>query len=236
MPYDSIFKRYELKYLLTGEQYVMIKKLMDEYMRNDDYGCSDVVNVYFDTPDFLLVRRSIEKPIYKEKLRIRCYGVANKNSDVFVELKRKYDSVVYKRRVLVKENRLADVLSGSGGKTQIEKEIDYFIKRYQDISPQMVISYRREALYAKDDDNLRVTFDRDILWRNYDLSLESGIYGLPVLPEGEILMEVKTADSFPLWLARFLSANRIYKTSFSKYGNAYVQYLKKLQKGGRKVA
>lgn len=236
MAYCSIFKRYELKYLLSIEQYVKLKILTDEYMRSDKYGNSDVLNVYYDTPDFLLIRRSIEKPIYKEKLRVRCYGIADKNSDVFVELKKKYDSVVYKRRILVKESQLSDALSGRDGKTQIEKEIDYFIGNYKDISPKMVISYRREALYAKDDENLRITFDRDILWRDYDLSLESGIYGLPVLPEGKILMEVKTAGSFPLWLTRFLSANSIYKTSFSKYGTAYLQYLKKSQKGEQNVA
>lgn len=236
MSYCSIFKRYELKYLLTAEQYDRLKMLTDEHMRSDRYGNSDVLNVYYDTPDFLLIRRSLDKPVYKEKLRIRSYGVADQNGDVFVELKKKYDSVVYKRRILVKENELSKALSGSGGKTQIEKEIDYFISYYKNISPKMVISYRREALYAKDDGNLRITFDKDILWRDYDLSLESGIYGMPVLPQGRILMEVKTAGAVPLWLTRFLSANRIYKTSFSKYGTAYVQYLQSSRKGEKKVA
>ncbi len=205
-------------------------------MRSDSYADGDVVNVYFDTRDFLLIRRSIESPLYKEKLRIRCYGVAESDSDLFIELKKKYDSVVYKRRILVKQNQLERALSGHGGKTQIEKEIDYFIGHYKGISPKMVISYRREALCAEGDGNLRITFDRNILWRDYDLSLSSGIYGKPVLPEDKILLEVKTAYALPLWLTRFLSANSIYKTSFSKYGTAYLQYLDNLQKGEQKVA
>lgn len=236
MAYCSIFKRYELKYLITTEQYLRLKALTDEYMCGDRYANSDVNNIYYDTPDFLLVRRSIEKPVYKEKLRARCYGVADGDSEVFVELKKKYESVVYKRRILIKERQLSEALSGSGGKTQIEKEIDYFIGHYPGISPKMVISYRREALQAKDDESLRITFDREILWRDYDLSLKSGMYGQRVLDEGLVLMEVKTARALPLWLVRFLSENRIYKTSFSKYGTAYLHYLKSLQKGEQKVA
>lgn len=235
MGYCNVFKRYELKYLLTCEQYRAIKNLMESYMRGDKYGESDILNVYYDTPDFLLIRRSLEKPVYKEKLRVRSYGVPKKDGDVFVEIKKKYKSVVYKRRVVEKQKNVERLLGG-GATTQIGKEIGYFVSMYQDIAPRMVISYRREAFYAKDDGDFRVTFDKNILWRNYDLSLESGIYGQPVLPEGMILMEVKTAAAIPLWMTRFLSANAVFKTSFSKYGTAYMQMIKKKEQGGQKVA
>ncbi len=236
MNYCSVFKRYELKYLLTTEQYLRIMQLTDKYMYKDRYGESDVNNVYYDTPDYLLIRRSIEKPIYKEKLRVRCYGVAVDDSEVFVELKKKFDSVVYKRRIQSKESEIEEILSGNGGKTQIGREIDYFVNHYKGLSPKMVISYRRRAFYGKDDADLRITFDSEILWRNYDLSLKSGIYGNKLLPEGKILMEIKSAHSFPLWLARFLSAENIYNTSFSKYGSAYIQFIKNTRQGDKKVA
>lgn len=236
MSYCNVFKRYELKFLLTTEQYRQIRERMEEFMRADKYGESDILNIYYDTPDYRLVRRSLEKPIYKEKLRVRSYGVATKDSDVFVEIKKKYHSVVYKRRIVEKEGNLSSILSGDGGNTQIGKEIDYFIRLYHELSPKMVISYRREAFYAKNDGEFRMTFDRNILWRDYDLSLRRGIYGLPVLPDGIVLMEVKTSGAIPLWLTQFLSANAVYKTSFSKYGTAYLQFLQNTTQGEQNVA
>lgn len=236
MSYCNVFKRYELKYLLSLGQYDKLKALMEAYMRGDRYGESDILNVYYDTPDHLLIRRSLEKPFYKEKLRVRSYGVADKNSKVFIELKKKYDSVVYKRRITVKEREIAAALTGTGGETQIGREIDYFVACYRDLAPKMVISYRREAFYAKEDDGFRMTFDRNILWREENLYLTSPVYGRTVLPEGKILMEVKTAAAFPLWLVKFLSANAVYKTSFSKYGNAYLQSIEQTAKGELKIA
>lgn len=236
MAYGSIFKRYELKYILSIEQYRLIKSEMEQYMRGDKYGESDICNLYCDTPNFLLVRRSVEKPFYKEKLRIRSYGVARKGGKVFVEIKKKYDSVVYKRRIATDEEAAFGMLSGdTTNESQIGKEIAYFAKLYEGLQPRMFISYRREAFYGRDDKELRITFDRSILWRTHDLSLSSGIYGQPALPEDKVLMEIKTAAAIPLWLVAILSRNKIYKTSFSKYGTAYTLMLKN-QKGEQRVA
>lgn len=237
MAYRDRFRRYELKYILSMEQYLLIKSEMQHYMRGDKYGESDICNLYCDTPDFLLVRRSNEKPFYKEKLRIRSYGVTKKGSDVFVEIKKKYDSVVYKRRISTDEKTALKMLSKNAVACgQIGKEIAYFIKLYPEIKPQMFISYRREAFYGIADNEFRVTFDRNILWRTNDLSLDSGIYGMPVLPENQILMEIKTATAIPLWLVQILSGNKIYKTSFSKYGTAYTLMLINKNQGEQKVA
>lgn len=237
MEYCNIFKRYELKYIISKEQYTLIKSEMEKYMKQDKYGESDVCNLYCDTPDFLLVRRSIEKPFYKEKLRIRSYGVAKKGVDVFVEIKKKYDSVVYKRRIESDEETAIKLLSENvEDDSQIGKEIAYFTKLYSGIKPRMFISYRREAFHGKEDKDLRITFDKSVLWRDYDLSLKKGIYGMPVLPENKILMEIKTATSIPLWLVEVLSKNKIYKTSFSKYGTAYALMIKNKKKGEQKLA
>ncbi len=237
MAYRDIFKRYELKYLISIEQCRLIKSEMAKYMRADTYGESDICNLYCDTPDFLLVRRSNEKPFYKEKLRIRSYGVVKDGADVFVEIKKKYDSVVYKRRIAADEKTADRILAGNAVvDSQIGKEIAYFTKLYAEIQPKMFISYCREAFYGIDDKELRITFDRSILWRTYDLSLKSGIYGQPVLPRDKVLMEIKTATAFPLWLVKILSNNKIYKTSFSKYGTAYTLMLKNITQGEQKVA
>ena len=237
MAYLDIFKRYELKYLISLDQYRLIKKEMAEYMKGDKYGESDICNLYCDTDSFVLARRSNDKPFYKEKLRIRSYGIAKDDSDVFVEIKKKYDSVVYKRRIATNEQTALDIVAGNTVvDSQIGREIAYFTKLYTGIRPQMYITYRREAFFGREDKEFRMTFDRSILWRTHDLSLKSGIYGQPVIPEDTVLLEVKTAAAIPLWLVKILSANKIYKTSFSKYGTAYTLMPKNTQQGEQKVA
>lgn len=226
MKNQTVFKRYEMKYLLTEHQKDLITSFMHEYMYGDEYGKSTLSNVYFDTDDYLLIRRSIEKPIYKEKLRIRSYGIATPESEVFVEMKKKYKSVVYKRRIAMNQ---AEAMGYACQKSEIEKntqitrEINYFLSLYKKLAPKVFLSYDREAFYAKDDPNFRITFDENILWRDHDLSLCSDVYGNPILSDGKTLMEIKTVDSIPLWMTRVLSENKIYQTSFSKYGNAYKQ-------------
>lgn len=192
-------------------------------MMADEYGDSTICNLYFDTPDYLLIRRSLDHPVYKEKLRLRSYGKAENDSPVFLEIKKKYQSVVYKRRICLPETAAVSYLNGESDApdTQIGREIDYFLHHYSGISPKVFISYDRQAFYSKSDCNFRITFDRNICWRSTDLSLCSEIYGTPVLPPDHILMEVKTAAAIPLWLTGFLSGNRICKTSFSKYGTVY---------------
>lgn len=230
MKNQTIFRRYEMKYMLDIRQLPLLKNEMKKYMIADAFGKSTICSLYFDTPQYLLIRRSMDHPMYKEKLRLRSYGVADENSTVFVELKKKYDSVVYKRRVAMTEKEALEYLLNHRKvmDTQITREIDYCMDVYKGIAPAMLLSYEREAYYARDDREFRVTFDQNILWRNYDLSLHEGIYGNPILKDNQVLMEVKTAGAIPMWMVRFLRDNEIYKTSFSKYGTAY----RKLYNGG----
>ena len=224
MAFQTVFKRYELKYLLTPGQKEILLAAMEPYMKPDQYGRTTIRNLYYDTDSWLLIRRSIEKPIYKEKLRIRSYSRADSGSTVFVELKKKYRSVVYKRRISLPNREAMAWLSGERHcekHTQIAREIDYFLSYYQTLRPTVFLSYERQAYYATDGSDFRVTFDDRILCRRDDLSLESEVYGTQLLPEGKILMEIKCAGGIPLWMTQVLSKERIYKTSFSKYGTAY---------------
>lgn len=220
---QMVFKRYELKYMLTKEQRLMMQSGIDAHMVADVHGKSTILSLYLDTPDYLLVRRSSEKPLYKEKLRLRSYGVAGKNTEVFIELKKKYESVVYKRRESMSEADLEGYLcSGIPCKdTQIMREIDFAMKRYPDIAPAVLLSYDREAYYGKNDHEFRMTFDENILWRTDDLTLCSGVYGTPLLTADQTLLEVKAGAAIPLWLVHTLSKLGIQRTSFSKYGTAY---------------
>lgn len=232
------FNRYETKYLITEKQMQLIINNLYEKIISDEYGKSTICNLYYDTPDYLLIRRSCERPEYKEKLRLRSYGVAIANSPVFAEIKKKYDGVVYKRRI--KSNELSAMLLLKGNTkaaedSQIKREIDFFVKRYEKLEPKVFISYEREAFYSKDDDTFRITFDKNILWRENDLTLSGGVYGNPILPKGKILMEVKCSGAMPLWFTEILSKEKIYKTSFSKYARAYETIVKE-KSGGKQYA
>ncbi len=218
------FKRYELKYLLNRQEKEEMMKAMEPYMKLDSYGRTTIRNIYFDTDTFRLIRRSLEKPVYKEKLRIRSYRPVHTEDPVFVEIKKKYKSVVYKRRLQLPEQEvMKSFQSGSPlpVRSQIGEEIQYFREYYKDLCPAVFLSYEREAYYALDGSDFRVTFDENILYRRKDFSLGSNIYGIPLLEEGQTLMEIKTAGGIPLWMSKALTQNHLYKTSFSKYGSAY---------------
>ena len=223
MDYQSVFKRYELKYLLTPEQKALVLAAMEGNMRLDQYGRTTIRNIYFDTDNYRLIRHSLEKPAYKEKLRIRSYRRAEPDRPVFVELKKKYDGVVYKRRLSMPEQQALDWICGTerGPDSQIGAEIDYFMRYYRTLHPAVFLSYEREAYYCNAGGDFRVTFDENILARQEELSLEAPVWGTPILPEDRVLMEIKTSGGIPLWMTHALTEGRIFKTSFSKYGAAY---------------
>ncbi|MBE5956378.1 MAG: polyphosphate polymerase domain-containing protein [Lachnospiraceae bacterium] len=229
MAYQAVFKRYEIKYLITREQKSRILQAMEPCMEGDEYGKTVIRNIYYDTDTYRLIRRSIEKPAYKEKLRIRSYKKAEPGSSVYVELKKKYDSVVYKRRLSMPEQKAMDWLEGRTEcepQSQISKEIDYFKDYYENLRPALFLSYEREAYCAREDVGFRVTFDDHILCRQTKMSLEEDVFGDPVLEEGKVLMEIKTSGGIPLWMTQILSKEKIYKTPFSKYGTAYQKYIR----------
>lgn len=225
----QVFKRRELKYLMTNEQAMLLRKIMTQYMKPDQYFKSSIRNLYYDTPSYLLIRRSIEKPEYKEKIRIRCYQTIKNEDLVFVELKKKYKSTVFKRRTTLKYvdaiklmNKEEVILNN-----QIEKEIKYFIDYYKNLKPSIFLSYERESYINKEKEYLRITIDKEIIFREYDLDLTKDKYGENILPDNKVLVEIKTNFGYPSWLVDFLSENKIYKQSFSKYGNVYQRIINK---------
>ncbi|MBS1333352.1 MAG: polyphosphate polymerase domain-containing protein [Clostridiales bacterium] len=233
MAIQTVFQRYEMKYLLTPDQKEAVLRAMQPYMEPDRYGRTSIRNLYYDTDNYRLIRRSIERPVYKEKLRVRSYGRAEPDGVVFAELKKKYKHTVYKRRLLLRAQEAADWLAGRRScpvRTQIAAEIDYFVSYYETLHPVVFLSYEREAFAAKDGGVFRVTFDENILCRQEELTLDSEAYGAPVLEPGLVLMELKCAGGIPLWMTHTLSGERIYKTSFSKYGTAYQNILFPAQK------
>ena len=225
----NCFNRYEKKFLLTEEQYEAMKKGMAAHMGPDAHANYTICNLYYDTDDWQLIRESIEKPVYKEKLRARSYGNASDEDNVFVEIKKKFDGVVYKRRIVLPAKEAAEYLQSGTRKRpcQISREIDWMRTRL-DLKPKVFIAYDREA-YAgrKGEENpeLRITFDTALRARSNDTDLRFGDYGVPLLADDLRLMEIKIPGAAPLWLARLLSENGIFPSSFSKYGEYYKQFI-----------
>ncbi|MBQ9392374.1 MAG: polyphosphate polymerase domain-containing protein [Oscillospiraceae bacterium] len=222
-----VMKRYELKYLLNAQQTAFLKERLRGHMELDEYGRTSIASLYYDTPDYRLIRTSIEKPPFKEKVRLRSYGLATDDSPVYLELKRKSDGVVYKRRVqttipLVKKFFDGDGDICAGG--QINREITYFRDYYRTLAPACLIIYDREAYFEPGGD-LRLTIDHNPRYRAEQLDLRRSMYGTSLLPEGHTILEIKVQQAMPLWLCSILSEGRIYKNSFSKYGEAYKQQL-----------
>lgn len=223
-----VFERHEKKYRLTEDQYFRLRERLDKHMREDKYGMTAICSLYFDTADWLLASRSLQKPLYKEKLRLRSYGIPDDTATVFLELKKKLDGVTYKRRVSMTYAE-AKLYINDGeppdGQGQIFEEIDWFIKFHR-AAPAILLIYNRIALYGIEDEELRVTFDSDIRFRTERLDPAQGDDGTPIIEKGERIMEIKVAGVFPYWLSRLLSDLKIYPASFSKYGTAYCNYSK----------
>jgi len=220
---QQTFRRREIKYLLTGRQYEGLLDLLQHFIEPDSYFKSNILSLYFDTPDYLLIRRSLEKPAYKEKLRLRCYDVPEADSKAFMEIKKKYDGIVYKRRETLPYEKALYYLLGAepSGDSQIFQELDWMLQFYGNLQPSMFLSCQRLSYQSKDTSGIRITFDEDILWRSRALDLQKGVWGNPLLPSNSRLMEIKIQGAMPLWLSDALSQLRIYPQSVSKYGLAY---------------
>jgi hypothetical protein len=232
----EVFNRYENKYFLTE---VMLNRVLAEVERhmvpdkfNRDRRTYTISNIYFDTSDDYLIRTSLAKPKYKEKLRLRAYGVPDRDGMAFLEMKKKFNGLVNKRRTgiplqdgyqFVKNGGIVSLSEGMN--PQVVREISCMIRRYGALQPKVMIAYDRLAYFEKGNPDLRISFDMNIRSRRDDLRLESGNAGTLLLPKGMWLMEIKTASAVPIWLAELLAQEDIYKTSFSKYGYEYKNHI-----------
>lgn len=229
-----VMKRYELKYLLSKEQEEFLRERLKGHMEADQFGKTSIASLYYDTPEYRLISRSMEKPEFKEKMRLRSYGLATEQSPVFLELKRKAYGIVYKRRVqstipLVKKffDGEGDICAGG----QINHEITYFRDFYGNLAPSCLVIYDRTAFYEPGGD-LRLTIDNNPRYRTEELDLRVSMDGISLLPEGWSILEIKVQEAMPLWLVSILEEGKIYKSSFSKYGEAYKMQMKKQFQGG----
>ena len=230
MPIE-VFNRVEHKYLLDAQTYEKVIKVMDEHMELDKYNSGHkpytITNIYYDTFDDYLIRKSLSKPEYKEKLRLRSYGVPTLDTKVFLEIKKKYAEIVNKRRtVLTLDEAYEFIRTGKPPilkeymNEQVLNEIAYFLSFYE-LSPKLYLAYDRVAYFEQGNPDLRISFDSNIRSRRYNVGLEKGDYGSLLLNDGTYLMEVKTSLAKSLWLTHMLSGLNIKRSSFSKYGTEF---------------
>ena len=224
MAYANTFKRREMKFLLNEEQYNTLRERIMEFMTEDNFGKHTILNIYLDNRNNDLIRSSLGKPIYREKLRLRTYGQqAEDSSAAFLEIKKKFRGITYKRRFELNYKELHDYITDGelpSERGQVFEEIDYMIRRMS-LKPKIVICYDREAYYGNDDKEFRLTFDGNIRFRRDDLDLRSGDYGEYLSAQPFMVMEVKSAGAIPIWLVNILSEQKIYCGSFSKYGTIF---------------
>ena len=242
----NTFARKEIKFLLNMKQYEGLMEVISQYMQPDKYCIGGkeygIYNIYYDTPDDYLIRESLSKPYYKEKIRLRSYySPAAPDDLVFLEIKKKIGGIVTKRRVSMtlaeSEAYLADRTKPEMKKyitEQVFRELDVFLDNYP-VAPKQYISYQREAFFGKDNSDFRLTFDRKLTERRYDLGLNYESYGNFIIGADQRLMEVKVSDAIPDWLVRKLSELGIFKTSFSKYGRAYESFVKESIQDNKKI-
>ena len=227
MAYANTFMRREVKYILSEKDYAAVRTAIAPYMTEDKYGKHAICNIYCDSVNSDLIRSSLDKPVYKEKLRLRSYGKAKDDSNAFLEIKKKYKGVVYKRRLQMPYKELFDYVTYGikpQKQSQVLEEIDYLINRAQ-LMPKIVICYDRLAMFGNEDNEFRLTFDGNIRSRTDNLDLRAGDYGTLLSGQPFRIMEIKVADSMPLWMTQILSELKIQTGSFSKYGSIYTQQI-----------
>lgn len=234
MAFNEVFKRVEKKYILSPEVYEQFRERIRGHMMEDEYGLSTICNIYYDTEDNRLIYRSIDKPVYKEKLRLRCYGTPDEDSNAFIEIKKKYKGIVYKRRIcmpLWEAEKLLETgeCENKEVNQQILKEIQYFLSFYKP-KKDMYLAYDRIAMFGVEDKNLRMTFDFNIRARSENLDLKDHENVRLYFHKSEVLLEIKTVGAYPIWLVDILKDLQIYPHSFSKYGAFYRRNHKKDKK------
>lgn len=220
----TTMERYEIKFILSKEQTAFMIEELKKHMNIDQYGLTSIASIYYDTPDFRLIRNSIERPYYKEKIRLRSYGASEEGDQVFLELKRKSGKVVYKRRIsttLNDANEFFSYIKSIEDNQQITKEIVYFRDYYKNLSPQIMVISDRTA-YVEPTNDVRLTIDFHPRYRTNNFDFSNLNDGSPLLPEGSTILEIKVRNNLPLWLTHILSEGKIYKTNFSKVGTAYL--------------
>ncbi|MBR6134754.1 polyphosphate polymerase domain-containing protein [Candidatus Saccharibacteria bacterium] len=234
----NIFRRVEQKYLITSAQYDALMEALGDKLVKDEYFYNDIYNLYLDAPDHRLIIQSIEKPMYKEKFRVRSYGLAeNEDSKVYLEIKKKFDGTSHKRRISMTLGEFYKYMEKGnrpkGANPITLAELDYDFEKYN-LQPSILINYERYSYYFRGNKDLRITFDHNVRYRTKKPDLTNGDDIHPIIDKDMYIMEIKSLDSLPIKLSQLLAKLKIYPRGFSKPKNAYLKSLERAKQKERK--
>lgn len=234
----NIFRRVEQKYLITSAQYDALMEALGDKLVKDEYFYNDIYNLYLDAPDHRLIIQSIEKPMYKEKFRVRSYGLAeNEDSKVYLEIKKKFDGTSHKRRISMTLGEFYKYMEKGnrpkGANPITLAELDYDFEKYN-LQPSILINYERYSYYFRGNKDLRITFDHNVRYRTKKPDLTNGDDMHPIIDKDMYIMEIKSLDSLPIKLSQLLAKLKIYPRGFSKPKNAYLKSLESAKRKERK--
>ena len=108
----------------------------------------------------------------------------------------------------------------------VNRRIDYLMNYYHQPKPKVCILCEREAFFAEENPDVRLTFDENLRYRYGFPDAENIQEGIPITDADKRILEIKTPGAMPLWLVDALSECKIYPRSFSKYGHAYYDIIK----------
>ena len=218
----TIIDRMEQKYFVSFDKYNKLMKLINNKLVKDKYFSERIYNIYFDNDEYEFMTKSLDKPLYKEKVRLRSYETKDKNSNVFLEIKKKFQGHGNKRRVVINYNEAKDYIDNKiipNTNKQIMGELDYTFKK-NNLKPKISLTYDRLSYAFKEDESYRVTFDTNIRYSNKKVDLVDLDDEYCLFNDGYI-MEVKTLKGYPSWFIKALNELKLYPVSYSKVGEAY---------------
>lgn len=221
------FKRKETKYIVDKKTFELLEKELRQYMMADEFATSTITNIYFDNEDFDMIQDSLAKKNGREKIRMRVYDATpSESSQAFLEIKKKENKIGYKYRLTSNPVSVTNyiengVIDSTIKDDKVTSELEMLRERYGTIKPKKYIYYDRVSYKGIEDKKVRLTIDKNLLYRDYDVDAMEGKFGKNLLDPTKVIMEVKVPEERPEWLVALLEKYQIEKQSFSKYGNAY---------------
>jgi len=219
----KIITRQEVKYLISRASHDALLRDLANHLVPNKFFAQTIHNVYFDNDTNDLILRSIEKKEFKDKLRLRAYHMDGELGNPLIELKKKYKGTSYKRRIKLTIEQARDLINGGAlnHTGQIADEMRFLIAR-TGCTPKMYIGYDRASYDVVGHDDLRITFDSNVRCRTTNLDFAPNPADKNIIDADHYILEIKAADTFPLWLTDALTRNGIFPQSFSKYARAFV--------------
>ncbi|NQU19813.1 MAG: polyphosphate polymerase domain-containing protein [Candidatus Nealsonbacteria bacterium] len=227
-------RRFELKYILDERLAGAIRNFLRSHLEPDEHADAEnnsyaITSIYLDNADLDLYNQTMRGLKNRFKLRIRFYD-DNPASPAFLEIKKRVNDVICKERAKVTREAAHRLLCGglldeshlvnNNGDPATGAALQNFCRLCTAIGARgrAYVTYTREAYVLPNSNQIRVTFDRELLATDYEQGtpLSFPVAGSPP-PMGGVVLELKFTDRFPDWMREMVQAFCLQRTSFPKY-------------------